>query len=460
MASPRNVRFAPHAAFLLWLALLFACLPAGAAEPERVGDVLEVSGVASAQRAGVPDRFVAKGGPIFEGDVITTSNTGYVQLSLKDGTKLTLRPNTTFAVDRLRHDAGEESATFRLVKGGVRALTGLISKRNPNGAQIQTNTATIGIRGTSLDARICTNDCVREEQRSGKPAAATDEPIVARVVVISGSATATSRDGQTRTLTEGAALFNGETVTTALKSHVVLAFRDETKVTVSSDSIFRLEDVRYNTPKGESGSFFVRIAKGSVRTLTGLLGKADPKSVGVRVGIATIGIRGSGFDAGLVASITGGEDNVVVQVWQDGATLTVGGQAVNVNQGQSASFQPGTNLVSLIPTPPAFIPPAVPRPDAIKVDQTQLFSAAQQTVAPGLYVTVRDGDVQLSAVGGTLVPIGKGEVGFLATGSTNPVRITMPQFLINDNFPLPEAGIRSLIIPLGTKPGSLICEIR
>ena len=66
----------------------------------------------------------------------------------------------------------------------------------------------------------------------------------------------------------------------------------------------------------------------------------------------------------------------------------------------------------------------------------------------------------MSALGGTIVPIGKGEVGFLAVGSTNPIRIAMPQFLLNDNYPLPETGVRSLIIPLTPRPGSMICEIR
>ena len=74
-------------------------------------------------------------------------------------------------------------------------------------------------------------------------------------------------------------------------------------------------------------------------------------------------------------------------------------------------------------------------------------------------MTVRDGDVQLTAVGGTIVPLGKGEVGFLAVGSMSPVRIAMPQFILNDYYPLPEGGVRSLMVPLRPRPGSLLCEI-
>lgn len=459
MTRTRPERATAPAVFLLWLALLFISLSASGADADRIGEVLEVSGVVGAQRPGAPARFLAKNEALFEGDVITTSNTGYIQVALKDGTRLTLRPNTTFAMDRVRHGAGEESATFRLLKGGVRALTGLISKRNPGGAEIRTTTATIGIRGTSLDARICETECAREESQAGKPAPAAASAIVARVASLTGNATATSREGQTRPLAQGGALFTGESVTTTAKSNVVLAFRDESRVTVSPDSIFRLEDVRFTGAKSESGSFLVRIAKGSVRMLTGLLGKSNPKAVGVRVGTATIGIRGSGFDGGLVTG-TAGDENIVVDVWDGGATLSVGGETVVINQGQAATFQPATNTLGLVDKPPAFILPGVPRPDQIKVDHNNLFGTAQQTVEPGLYVSVRDGEVQLTAVGGTIVqPLGQGEVGFLATGSTTPVRITTPWFILNDNYPLPDAGVRSLIVPLKPQSGSLICEI-
>ena len=37
----------------------------------------------------------------------------------------------------------------------MRAFSGLISKRNPEGMQVTSRTATMGIRGTSFDARQC-----------------------------------------------------------------------------------------------------------------------------------------------------------------------------------------------------------------------------------------------------------------------------------------------------------------
>src|SRR5688572_24564198 len=130
-----------------WLGLTLS-IAASAAEPPAapaagaVGEVIVVQGVATAQRAGSTPRFLQKGEPLHEGEVVSTGATGYTVIAFKDGTKFTLRPNSSFAIERYRHGAGEkDSAGFRLLKGGMRAITGLISKRDPNAMQINTISA-------------------------------------------------------------------------------------------------------------------------------------------------------------------------------------------------------------------------------------------------------------------------------------------------------------------------------
>src|SRR5690606_20908527 len=54
---------------------------------------------------------------------------------------------------------GTEQASYRLHKGGVRALTGMIGKRDPQTYKVHTSVATIGIRGTGHNTRICQGDC-------------------------------------------------------------------------------------------------------------------------------------------------------------------------------------------------------------------------------------------------------------------------------------------------------------
>ena len=203
----------------------------------------------------------------------------YKTYGLKDGTKMTLRPETSFAVEKFSHDGKEEAGFFRLIKGGVRAITGLIGKRNPQGMRVSTTTATIGIRGTSFDARLCEADCAAETRSAArKDVPPSGQLIVARVATHSGTGTLIGPNGQTRGLSNGAPLFSGDTVRTDKGSYVVVAFRDRSKFTVVSESEFKLENVRFTGPQSDQGNLVVRVIKGGVRALTGLLAKREPKA--------------------------------------------------------------------------------------------------------------------------------------------------------------------------------------
>ena len=448
------------------LALLMLCVHAGAAERVSVGEVTFVQGAASAQRPGEPLRFIGKGEPLFEGDVLSTGATGFTLIALKDGTKFTLRPNTTFTVEKYVQGGANENATFRLLKGGVRALTGLISKRNPRAMEVNTATATIGIRGTSFDARLCEADCTEEEKRSGrKPRVVRPELIVARVAQIAGTAEGIGVDGQARVLAQGASLATGESVRTAKASHAVIAFRDQTKVTVVADSEFKLEDVRFSGAQSDSGNFAVRIVRGGVRALTGLLAKRDPKAVNFGITTATIGIRGTGLDAILGPHCPVGEscaDTAFVHAWQDAVDLRVGPRTQPIETGQTGFYTPTRDRLGLLEaTPEIILQQPAPRPDTIEVNFEQLFAVAPSLeLGAGLYVGMRNGDVEFRGPGGSIF-LGPDEAGALLRERDVPLRITYPLFLLNDPTPTPEAfDERSFRLLELLNPGDLICEIR
>jgi hypothetical protein len=151
------------------LLAVLAFAGASLVQAQEVGEVTYVQGVASAQRPGGEARFLGKGDTISQGEVINTSERGYAVVGLKDGTKITLRSNTAFAVNEFSQESGRENLAMNLLRGGLRAFTGLISKARPTNARLTTPTATVGIRGTEFDARICGADC-RRESEFAKPA--------------------------------------------------------------------------------------------------------------------------------------------------------------------------------------------------------------------------------------------------------------------------------------------------
>lgn len=433
------------------------------------GEVEFAQGLASAQQGSQSPRFLSKGDVLQEGDVLNTGAKGFAIIAFPDGSKVTLRPNTSFAIDQYNAAAGQEAAFFRLLKGGMRAITGAIGRTKPDAVRFSTSTATIGIRGTSFDARICDADCANEEARGGgakpKPGVVADS-VVARVAVLTGGAVLTGADKQTRAAAKGAALYTGDTIRTEKGGYAVLAFRDETRITVASESEFRLENVRFTGEKSDSGSFAVRLVRGTARTLTGLLARRDPKAFQYSAGSATIGIRGTGFDTRVEQECAAGKcaDSVYALLWDGSIALEIGQQSLLIPLNRAALFNALQNRLAVLDLVPQFftIEPA-PRPDRISVEDN-LFSAVDpKGTPPGLYVNVRDGHIVFLGLNNRGVDLGRFESAYLGIGLETPQRLTrVPQFILNDPIPAPEnfdMKLLRLLETLGDSSRGLICEM-
>ncbi len=95
-------------------------------------------------------RTLAKGAELNAGDRVVT-NDGRAQIRFADGAYVSLQPNTDFAIREFRYEGrtdGSERGIFGLLKGAMRTVTGAIGRVNRAAYEIQTPTATIGIRGT------------------------------------------------------------------------------------------------------------------------------------------------------------------------------------------------------------------------------------------------------------------------------------------------------------------------
>ena len=454
-----------HANRWLLAALLLIVAQWSIAAP--VGQVEFAQGLTSAQQPGQPPRFLGQGDPLQEGDVLSTGARGFAIIAFPDGGKMTLRPNTIFVIDQYRATAGQESVVLRLLKGGLRAITGSVGRSKPEAVRISTPTATIGIRGTEFDARICTDDCAKEGRSSAKPVPAAADQAVARVAALTGTATVTAANKQTRNVLKGAALYTGESIRTAKGAYVVLAFRDETRITVASDSEFRLEDVRFSGAQSDSGSFAVRLLRGTARTLTGLLAKRDPAAFQFRAATATIGIRGSGFDTRVQQECDAGKctDVVYTWLWLDSIALDAEGRSLLIPLLRAAVFDALRNRFAVLDTVPAFFTnETAPRPDQIPFDETLFKVTDVEGAPPGLYVNVNDeGHILFVGLNNLGIDLGRREAGYQRDGNSTPVRLLrIPLFILNDPIPAPQKfdeRLLRLLEILGDSSGGLICEL-
>lgn len=114
-------------------------------------------------------RALAKGQEVLAGDRVVTRN-GRAQLRFTDGAYVSLQPNTTFEVREYRYDGktdGTEKGIFGLLRGAMRTVTGLIGRVNRSAYQIQTPTATVGIRGTGGIIEVLADGTTRVTGDSG-----------------------------------------------------------------------------------------------------------------------------------------------------------------------------------------------------------------------------------------------------------------------------------------------------
>lgn len=150
-------RFVRQIGFVL---LAFSCTGALAA---GAGTVTHLSGTLSVQRADGGVRILSQKSEVLPGDVLTTQRDSYAQINFTDGSSLTMRPNTQVKLEQYNfvQDRPQEDSTFlRLIKGGLRTVTGFVGKRgNQDAYKIGTSTATIGIRGSSGDTIDTTGGC-------------------------------------------------------------------------------------------------------------------------------------------------------------------------------------------------------------------------------------------------------------------------------------------------------------
>ena len=161
MRVTRSVSFA--------LCLLLTSLSAWA---EVAGQISYLSGTLAAKDANGASRLLAAQSEFNEGDVLNTAQDSYARLKFVDGTEIAMRPNSVINVKEVKFQEAEpnrDSFVVGLIKGGLRAVTGLIGKRNKQNVSYGTPTATIGIRGTHFGLQFCQGDCRDVQSLTGKP---------------------------------------------------------------------------------------------------------------------------------------------------------------------------------------------------------------------------------------------------------------------------------------------------
>ncbi len=105
---------------------------------------------------------------------------------------------------------------------------------------------------------------------------------------------AASQGREQRPLLSGDAVQVEDRLQTGAESAASLVLRDGTTLVLGANSQLDLRSFSYVATTQE-GSLFVHLLHGSMRMLTGLIGKTEPSSIKVTTPTSTIGILGTDF---------------------------------------------------------------------------------------------------------------------------------------------------------------------
>ena len=142
-------------ALLIIFVVLAAASCAVAGELRPIGLVKSAAGEAYIMRQG--QRVTAlPGAGLMPGDLLATGANGALGVILRDDTVLSLGPSSQTSIESFNFEPaqGNLGMVLRMTRGVIEYLSGKISKLAPGSVRIETPSATLGIRGTHLVARI------------------------------------------------------------------------------------------------------------------------------------------------------------------------------------------------------------------------------------------------------------------------------------------------------------------
>ncbi len=152
----------------------------------QIGEVSRIRGSAYAQ-SDSNFRILAEGRSVHLGERLLTGRNTRLEITLEDGSKITLGDRTEFVLDeyRFKPKADIGTATFNLITGVFRAVTARIGKVTRPDFRVRTSIATLGVRGTTFWGGInFFDDRIHVALLDGKGVYATNDKGIVEITTV------------------------------------------------------------------------------------------------------------------------------------------------------------------------------------------------------------------------------------------------------------------------------------
>jgi len=169
------------------------------------------------------------------------------------------------------------------------------------------------------------------------------------VLMAKGEVYAVQTDHQLRQLKRKSPFYSGESLKTADNAKAQVRFRDGSLISMRADTEIRIDKFSYQEGRTGGDKNIFTLLSGGFRTITGKIGKKDPKNYRMKSSVASIGVRGTTYEVVLDGGLNVAAWQGTIVVENQGGGLTLGAEGLfNFARVSSPTAAPSGEM-----TPPA-----------------------------------------------------------------------------------------------------------
>lgn len=174
------------------------------------------------------------------------------------------------------------------------------------------------------------------------PASANAAPVAGTIEFAEGDARIVGIQGAVRYAQANGTVFQGDSLVTGGSGEIHVRMADDGCIAVRPNTRMKIEAFRHEGDAEDKSSF--ELLKGAFRSITGWIGKYNPKNYSIRTPLATIGVRGTDHEPMHIPEPEPGEEAAAEPGTYD-----------KVNEGESF-IENQHGQVAVLPSRAAFVP--------------------------------------------------------------------------------------------------------
>ena len=184
------------------------------------------------------------------------------------------------------------------------------------------------------------------------------------------------RKGQSIPLTRGASIQAGDSLITGIASNAQVRMSDGAIIALRAQTEFKIDEYKYNGKQDGSEKASLSLVKGGVRAVTGAIGQQNKDNLQVNAVVATVGIRGTGFNINYCEANcfnqnkTPAKDGLYAGVFEGQITVKNEAKTDTLGVNQFLYVADKNTAPVRLSTPPNFLPDPLSGQKAAKKDKS------------------------------------------------------------------------------------------